>query len=54
MFFDNDGDENNEDDDDDDDDHDASIQKGRDTRREFLFLPLRGTKKGVVQALFDP
>ena len=25
-----------------------------DARREFLFWPQRGTKKGVVQAFFDP
>ena len=29
-------------------------EKVGDSRREFLFWPLRGTKKGVVQAFFDP
>ena len=29
-------------------------EKVGDARREFLFWPLRGTKKGVVQAFFDP
>ena len=29
-------------------------EKVGDARREFSFWPLRGTKKGVVQAFFDP
>ena len=29
-------------------------EKVGDARREFVFWPLRGTKRGVVQAFFDP